>query len=209
MSRLEFPERYFPGDDLGIPWLLPELQGEIVPPICCWGSRSRQQQMGGTWVFYTQDYRFRALMGDPEQVGRTGAVAAAEINVSLFDHTPAVLALWATYQKRLAARYWQGQGVGILVDLNVPERHLELSMRGVPDGWKAFATRGYAARPEALLREVEFAERWGRSGTRVLVYGGGKKIQDLCAKLKSVVWVPDARSEAKVNRPALRAVRAA
>lgn len=166
------------------------MQASVVPPVCAWGFRSRTAVMTGTWVFYVDDYRFAPVLRSPTSIAVTKCTAAVEPNISLFDDTPKAEVIWATYRKRLCAREWQAAGIRVLVDLNVPERHMETCLLGVPAGWRSFATRGYSARPEDLVREHDVARSIGGESAVLLVFGGGKPIKAVCRDLPSAVWVP-------------------
>jgi hypothetical protein len=181
----------FPTDnEWGVPLLRLDMQAKIVTPVLRWGSRARGAIMTGTWVFYVDDARFGALAKRPEQLLPTRCRGAAELNFTLFEQTPAAEVLWATYRKRAVARQWQDAGVPVMVDLNVPERHRELCLLGVPKGWHSFATRGYAARPEVLRDEWARARASGGEATTLLVFGGGPKIEALCRELAGAVYAP-------------------
>jgi len=182
----------FPTDnDFDIPTLLLDRQSVgVVTPVIAWGTVSRGVSMPGTWVFYVDDSRFTALIRDPLQLVRTSCKSAVEPNITLFEHSPKAEVIWATYRKRLVARQWQEHGIEIRVDLNVPARHRDLCMLGVPAGWSAFATRGYAARLAELAEELGFAQSWGGPGATTLVYGGGLKVEALCRSTPGAVYVP-------------------
>ncbi len=172
-----------------IPDLLPQPAFEIASPVIQWGSISRGVRMPGTWVFYVEDYRFSRLLREPLQLPATGCNAATEPNITLFDQSPIAEAIWNTFRKRTLARQWQMAGVNVLVDLNVPERHRDVCMLGVPRGWTMFATRGYAARPNDLRLELAIAREWGGSTAQVLVYGGGKGIEEICRSERGALYV--------------------
>ena len=186
-----------PADDWGVPRLLADRQGEIALPVVTWGSCKRGTYNPGTWAFYTDDYRFRALLSDPGPLLRSGCVSVVEPNFTLFDQTARAECLWTTYRKRTFSRACQEAGLGILVDLNFPHRAADVCMRGVPVGWSAFATRGYSERLDDLRAELSFARVWSRDRATVLVYGGGRQVQDFCAGQPDVVWVADQRSVAR------------
>ncbi len=180
-----------PSDNVwDVPSLRLDRQGVITTPVVAWGSVSRRVHMPGTWVFYVDDYRFGSLLRDPLQLVGTGCTGAAELNVTLYDLTPRVEALNATYQKRRAARLWQDAGLSVFVDVNVPERFYDVAMLGVPVGWTSFATRGYALRPDDLRTEHRLASGWAGPGLTLLVYGGGQRIEALCRELTGCVYVP-------------------
>jgi hypothetical protein len=183
-----------------IPALRLDRQGKVTSPVVAWGTVARGTPVpGGTVVFYVDDYRFGSLAKDPLQLAQVACTNAAELNLSVYEQTPRAEVIWATYRKRYAARLWQDAGMGVLVDLNVPARHRELCMAGVPPGWKAFATRGYAARPDALRDECAFARVWGGPGTTVLVYGGGRATETLCWSIPEAIWVPAHRDEVNAH----------
>lgn len=175
---------------LDIPDLSQDFQATgVTEPIVAWGSVARTTRIpGGTWHFYVDDHRFRALLGDAAPVAESGAAQATELNVSIFDTTPRFEALARIGHKRGAARLWQRAGIRVFVDLNVPERYFEDNLLGVPSKWSAFSTRGYASRPEDLIAEHGLVR--DRAELLMLVVGGGKVIQDTCRSLSGVVWVP-------------------
>ena len=60
---------------------------------------------------------------------------------------------------------------------------------GIPDGYNAFATRGYADRQEYLKEEIQIArEISGKDIPNMIVYGGGDKIKDICVQ-NSIIYV--------------------
>lgn len=63
--------------------------------------------------------------------------------------------------------------------------------KGVPKGYNAFFTRGYAGRLEYLKGELEVAkEISGLQTPNLLVYGGGDEIRKFCID-NSLVYVQD------------------
>lgn len=174
----------FPSDNrLGIPTLDLQLQAIGVPiPVWGWGGKSRTTQHLGTWHCYVDDSRFSALLDRPEQMAHTQAVAAVEPNISLYVDTPIALAIAAIYRKRWVARCWQGYGLRVFVDLNVPPAVLELEefRMGIPPGWKAFATRGYERRIDDLDREYSVAVEIAGGNPLMLVVGGGREVNRWC-----------------------------
>ncbi len=178
MSDLIYPS----GNVLGIPDLLPEMCADAVPlPVWAWGSVARDSEHGGTWHCYVEDARFASLLRDPGQLVATGAAAAVEPNVSVYDDTPAALAIASLYRKRWVARSWQAAGVRVFVDMNLPEWLFDRDewKLGLPAGWSAFATRGYERRVEALDREYAAALTVTPSPL-FLVVGGGKSVASWC-----------------------------
>jgi hypothetical protein len=181
----------FPASNpLGIPDLDPERQPDCVPlPVWAWGSKSRIGPHSGTWHGYTDDCRFSKLLKEPAGLIETGCAAACEPNISIFDDTPIVLALASLYRKRYVARFWQLAGVSIFVDLNLPERILDLpeARYGIPADWRAFSTRGYDGRIESLDREYQLACSFGIRAPIFLVIGGGKKVAEWCQRTPGAV----------------------
>ena len=120
-----------------------------------WGAVARGTRMPGTWVFYVDDARFSALLRNPSQLLSTGAAAAVEPNVTLYEQTPRFEVLGAIGRKRAAARAWQDAGVRVFVDLNTPARFRDLCLLGVPRSWRAFRDEGLrapAGRPSPRAR---------------------------------------------------------
>ncbi len=181
-----------------IPVLRLDMQATIVPPVMPWGAVSRTTRMPGSWHFFVDDYRFAALLRDPARLLQTGCAAAVEPNLTIYDQTPRALVIEATYRKRYAARVWQDAGVRMLVDLNVPARFSDITMLGVPRGWRAFATRGYARRPDDLRAEHDLACSWAGGIPLLLVVGGGAPIEALCRELAGCVFVPDFAARRKL-----------
>ena len=177
---------------------------EIPTPVLPWGAISRERQMRGTFHFYTHDHRFSGLLKDPRQMLETGCTHAVEANISVFEQTPRWEVLYAIGRKRAAAAQLQGLGVRVFVDLNVPMRFLDIALLGVPRGWRAFATRGYAERPDDLRAEHDLACEWARGVPLMLVVGGGLGIEALCRSLAGAAWVPDYRSQLRALALAYR-----
>lgn len=77
----------------------------------------------------------------------------------------------------------------IYADLNVAQKFYQYNYLGIPDGYNAFATRGYADRLEYLEMEIQIArEISGKDNPNMMVYGGGEKIKELCIK-NNVLYV--------------------
>lgn len=200
---IEVPDAIFPTDnDFGIPLLDANLQATaVVAPVQPWGAGAgaRSRQNRGTWHFYTEDYRFDALWRDPSPVVKSGCTAVVEPNFSVYLEMPRVVALWHVYRKRWLARWWQAHGVRVFVDLNVAEPHYADNLLGVPQGWKAWATRGYAERLENTLAEYDLAcQHAGTSDILFLVYGGGRAVKELCTR-RGWVHMIEQRDAAKVK----------
>ncbi len=166
-------------------------------PVIGWGTTRRSDKMPGTWHFYVDDYRFNALWQHPEKVVQTGCRTAIEPNFSCYQQTPTALSIWQVYRKRWIARYWQSKGILIFADLNVHRDIQHINIMGIPDGWWAFATRGYTDRWKDTLREYKIAgEIAGDNVKRLifLVYGGGKTIKQLCGD-NGFIWIPEQEDE--------------
>jgi hypothetical protein len=189
------PALYPSTNEWDVPALRLDVQPTCVPsPVMPWGSIARTRHMPGTWSLYVDDARFNALLRQPARLVETECAAAVEPNITTFEQSPRFEVLHATGVKRRAARTWQDAGVAVFVDLNVPARHLELCMLGVPRGWRAFATRGYSRRPEDLVDEYSFASAWtGGAEPLFLVVGGASGIESLCRELAGAVYAPDHR----------------
>ena len=202
VQRRDVPDAVWPSDnDLGVPLLDIKLQATAFDqPAALWGAaQSRRARMNGTWLFYTEDYRYEALWADPSAVLNSGAVAAVEPNFSAYSNMPPAVALWQIYRKRWIARWWQSYGLRIWADLNVATVHAGLNRLGIPSGWKAFATRGYSARIDATHEEYAIAcEIAGDATPLFLVYGGGQAVKDE-ARRNGWLWVPEDMDRAKRN----------
>jgi hypothetical protein len=96
---------------------------------------------------------------------------------------PLAVALYRIYQKRWLARFWQSQGIRVLVDMNVAEVFYDYNLLGVPAGWRAWCTRGYNDRVGNTEQEFELAcKHAGTEAILFVVYGGGKIVKQLCGK---------------------------
>lgn len=129
------------------------------------------------------DYRFEAIWKDPTKVLMSGCVALIEPNLSLFDTTPVAYGLQQIYKKRWIARYFQDCGIKVYADLNVSRKFQEYNRMGIPDGYNAFFTRGYADRISHLDEELDIARQIsGLDTPNLIIYGGGAKAHEYCAK---------------------------
>ena len=173
----------FPTNNLAeIPILKAEYEAKyLTAPVQLWGARSRKMQMPGTYLFYTDDYRFENLWKNPDNVIESGCLNAVEPNFSCYNETPFPVALHQVYRKRWLARYWQEHGINIFVDLNVHPKFAEINLLGVPKGWKAYATRGYNDSVEFTEKEYQIAcDHADSDEILFIVYGGGKEVKKLC-----------------------------
>lgn len=186
-------DQLFPSsNEWGIPDLDPacQVEGGVPLPVWAWGSVARDREHTGTWHFYVDDKRFSAVLDDPTRVLASGCVACCEPNVSAYDDTPAAMVLWGVYRKRRAAAVWQSAGVRVMVDVNLPASVLERSewRTGVPDGWRAFSTRGYDRRLASLDDEHAAACRVAFSDRPLfVVVGGGRGVAGWCRGRPGVV----------------------
>lgn len=199
-SRRDIPDSLWPTDnDAGVPTLRLDRCADAVDlPVVMWGTRARSRRMFGTWGFYVDDYRFNALWADPSPILNSGCVNIIEPNFTIHDQLPNAVALYHTYRKRYLARTWQELGgIRVFVDLNVPPTHAAMNLLGVPAGWRAYATRGYADRLHQLEGEVARAiEHRGSDDILFLVYGGGAKVRDYCLA-RGLIWVPEQQDVAQ------------
>lgn len=153
----------------------------VLLPVSAWGADSRQKKGISTYHFYVDDYRFEAIWKDPMKLCISGCQYVVEPNLSLFDTTPIAYGLQQIYKKRWIARYWQECGIKVYADLNVSQKFIEYNRMGIPDGYNAFATRGYDDRFDVLERELQVArEISGQESPNMLVYGGGKRVKEFC-----------------------------
>lgn len=199
LSRGDVPDALWATDnEWGVPLLDLHWQADAVDlPVLTWGAQARTNKNRGTYHFYTEDSRFDALSDDPTPVINSGCVNAVEPNFSCYDQMARAVVLHQVYRKRWLARYWQSKGVRIFVDLNVAVPHYDLNMLGVPQGWRAYATRGYTDRQEQTVQEWQLAcERAGTEDILFLVYGGGKAVKQLAGE-RGWVWVVEDMSRAK------------
>jgi hypothetical protein len=151
----------FPTDnDFSIPLLSKDLQPRgLELPTNRWGARARRDRIeGGTFHFYTDDYRFEALWKSPAPVVNSGAHAVAETNFSTNDEMPLAVFLWHLYRKRWLSRYWQSYNVEIWADLAVAPRYRQYALLGVPAGWRAYATYSFGSHGiDKVIAEAELA----------------------------------------------------
>lgn len=171
-----------------IPTLRLDMQaGKVILPLAPWGADSRLRKDISTYHFYVEDYRFEAIWKDPTKVLMSGVQALVEPNLSLFDTTPVAYGLQQIYKKRWIARYFQECGIKVYADLNVSRKFQEYNKLGIPEGYNAFFTRGYADRIATLEEEIEIARQIsGFDNPNLIVYGGGAKVHEVCAKYNLV-----------------------
>lgn len=164
---------------------------KLNAPVVVWGSVPRSTRGVGTWIFYTDDYRFEALWSNPDRLVRQRSAAAFEVNYSVFDASPSAVAVWAVYRKRWLARYWQRAGLRVWVDLCFSHRHSSIALLGVPAGWQRYCTRAFASRIDDLDFEIRQARRRADGAPFTLaVYGGGRAAAEWCARHREAVHIP-------------------
>ena len=181
---------YESNNEFEIPNLLLSGQaGKLMLPCAAWGADSRLRKDVATYHFYVDDYRFDAIWKDPSRVMASGVKAVVEPNCSIYDTTPVAYGLHLIYKKRWIARYWQECGILVYADMNVSSKFMEYNKFGIPKGYNAFFTRGYADRIAYLKIEIEAAkEISGMENPNIIVYGGGGNVRKFCTD-NSLVYV--------------------
>jgi hypothetical protein len=188
--ELMVSDRVYPTNN---PFDIPVLRKDAQPinglelPFGVWGADSRLRKDIKTYCFYVEDYRFEAIWKDPSVVVKSGVNAIVEPNLSLYDTTPIAYGLQQIYKKRWIARYFQECGILVYADLNVSQKFYDYNRLGIPDGYNAFATRGYNDRIEYLIQEIEIAKQIsGMEHPNMIVYGGGAKIKEVCDRYQII-----------------------
>lgn len=179
-------DRLYPSDnEYEIPTLRIDRQPEngLLLPFAPWGANARRKKTIATYHFYVDDYRFQNIWLHPEKLIACGCREVVEPNFTLHLNMPIAYGLQLLYKKRWIARWLQECGIGVWVDLKVSEKYRELNLLGVPDGYNAFATRGYSDNIAGLTAELEIAKRVsGCDHPNMVVYGGGKGAKEFCCK---------------------------
>jgi hypothetical protein len=149
-----------------------------------WGSSSRRERAEGKGVhFYEYDYRWSALLKHPERLIAYGCPVCVEPNPSTFPGQPLIEALYGVYQRRRVACRWGRAGIRVLVDLNVSVPVLPLALLGVPRDYPSYATRAHRDGGTEAIRaqyEAATAHRGGSVPPVFVVFGGGRRVQELC-----------------------------
>ena len=182
---------YDSDNEFDIPTLRTDRQPEngLLLPFAGWGTDTRLKKGIQTYHFYVEDYRFTNIWNDPAKPLQSGCSELVEPNLSLFDTTPVAYGLQLIYMKRWIARFWQECGARVYADLNVARKFYEYNKLGIPQGYNAFATRGYADREEYLKQEIGIARQLsGLDKPNMIVYGGGERIKELCVQ-NNVLYV--------------------
>jgi hypothetical protein len=207
LSKYDVPDVIFPSNnEFDIPLLDLRLAAQGVDnPVVKWGTISRHNtvNMGGTFHFYTEDYKFDALWKDPTPVVNCGVINAVEPNVSTHPTMARAIVIYGVYQKRWIARFWQSKGIRVFVDMNVEPCFNDLNLLGIPEGWTAYCTRGYSQRDDDIeIIEAQYRLACERAGTDQIifwVYGGGMQVRDAAAK-HQWVWVQEHLQEIEKKR---------
>lgn len=203
----EVPDALFPSsNEWGIPDLRLDRQADYIDlPVAVWGQFARTRKHRGTYHFYTDDCRFTGLWKDPQKLVASGCITAVEPNFSTSVDQPLAVTIWETYRKRWLARYWQENGVRMLVDMNVAPTAEAINMAGVPYGWRAYATRVHVGTRERTLdRQWKLAESYaGTDDFLFVVYGSANAVKVICEDrgwifLKESHW-PDADHSNEIN----------
>lgn len=172
--------RFAANNEFDIPTLDAAQQPDsITIPCRAWGSTSRRRWHNGGWHFYVDDYRFSALFSNPQPLIDLAPLYACEVNVSIGEQSPTAEVIWSTYRKRWLSCYWQMHGVPVFADLNVPPVHLSTNGLGLPEGWRAFSTRGYESQLMWLEEQHAFAKSMC-GDPLFLVVGGSAKVSAFC-----------------------------
>ena len=192
IASLMLADRIYDSDNaFDIPTLRIDRQPNsgLLLPFSGWGTDTRLKKGIQTYHFYVEDYRFTNIWNDPAKPLQAGCSELVEPNLSLFDTTPVAYGLQLIYMKRWIARFWQECGARVYADLNVARKFYEYNKLGIPEGYNAFATRGYADREEYLKQEIDIArDISGLDKPNMIVYGGGERIREICLQ-NNVLYV--------------------
>ncbi len=195
----DFAVDFSSANEWGIPDLDPRFQATALPlPFVKWGEISYKKPLnssageGGCWCFYVEDDKFESISDNPAKPLRAMPSALVELNYSTYETQPAALAIGHVFFKRWVARYWQSKGFNVIVDLNVVPKFSKINLIGVPEGWRAYATRGSGERSWV---ENDYKIALEHSGVDprdllFIIYGGGQAIQDF-AREHHCHWIPE------------------
>ena len=82
-------------------------------------------------------------------------------------------------------------GVRVYADLNVSHKFIEYNRMGIPNGYNAFFTRGLDGWIDSLKLDLMVAkEISGLDRPNLIVYGGGRRIQEFCRE-NGLLYVTD------------------
>lgn len=176
----------------GIPELDLDMQADNIPePFRIWGDEKRSAYMPGTYAFYTEDYKFSGLWQQPDKLLLSGCRVAVEPNFSVRPRMPFPVAIYEIFRKRWLARYWQSQGIHIIVDMNVAPCYLALNLVGVPKGWRYYATRAHKGEADVLEKVYELCAYHAGTEPTFLVYGGADGRTQAQCKERGWFWFPE------------------
>jgi len=186
---------YESDNEFEIPNLLLDKQaGKLELPLSAYGY-VRRSSIASTLHFYVDDYRFENIWKNPAKILNGNIKAVAEPNTSLFDTTPIAYGLQQIYKKRWIARYWQECGLLVYADLNVSSKFYQYNKMGIPKGYNAFFTRGYADRIQYLEGELNIAKDIsGLQVPNMIIYGGGEKVKKFCQN-NNLLYIHDLMTE--------------
>lgn len=178
---------------VGIPQLDLSMQATgLIEPVNVFNSVAKRNYQTGTCIFYSSDRRINSVWANPDIVPNAGFQVAVEPNFSIQYRMPPAVAIYEVFRKRWLARYWQTQGIKIIIDLNVAPNYRKLNLCGVPYGWKIFATRCCREYLWWLDEEYAIAKDVSGGDPIFIVYGGkpGREIARRCAR-KGWIHVAD------------------
>lgn len=212
LTKSDVSDTPFPTDNFwGIPVLSLKMQATALDlPFVQWGDIARKTKFRGTYHTYAEDDKFEALWKDPTGPVASNCINCVEPNFSNYSDAQRGYVMGLLYKKRWVARYWQEVGIQIFVDMNINSTFLDndpacprQGMLGVPPGWRAYCTRGYADHPTKNHSQYAVAverfdqgtpEQKGRHKDIIfVVYGGGKTIEKVCQE-NGWIFVRDRRS---------------
>lgn len=179
------PDAKYKSDNmLEIPTLEKSMQAEFCDlPFRLFGEVARTKDMAGdgTLHFYTDDYRFKTVWQHPEKIVAINPMNIVEPNFSIYADMPVAMGLNAIYKKRYIARTMQTFGIKVFVDMNVNVKFFDMNMLGVPDGWRAYCTRGSIDTIANNQMQLDMARnRAGTDDVLFVVYGGGSDTRKWC-----------------------------
>jgi len=191
----------FPGEpEFGIPMLSLKFEAKEVPVrFAKWGEVSAKNKEILGWHFYTQDYKFNSLWYNPQILLSGDANCFAEVNFSIRKAHTRGYALGQIHRKRQLARWLQSKGRTIFVDLNVGRTHLQDNFLGVPEGWKAYITRGAENKIPYIIDQFEAALKHSAvDEILAVIYGGGGVVEDF-AKDLGAIYIPERMTAVREN----------
>lgn len=187
----------FPSDnEWGIPSLNIHRQAKgIIGSFIKWGTMPRSQTHVGSYHFYADDYKFEALWSDPSILIQSGCKVIVEPNFSTHAQLPKAIALYDIWRKRWLTRFWQENGIHVLVDLNVEPIFDDINLLGVPVGWKAYCTRCYMSMLNELERQYHLACTHAKTEDILFVIYGGRENAKTLADKYGWLHFPEQASE--------------